>query len=97
MSAWFYIPRLKSNGLYCGSTHNREQRYKEHFAGRGCRTTIIDPPVAVVYEEEFVTYKEAYRREMQIKRWTRAKKEALIAGNMRELKLLAKRKRKALI
>lgn len=92
MPAWFYILRLKSNGLYCGSTHNREQRYKDHFAGYGCRTTTIDPPVFVAYEEEFLTYIEAYHREMQIKRWTRAKKETLIKGDMKELKRLAKRK-----
>lgn len=92
MPAWFYILRLKSNGLYCGSTHNREQRYKDHFAGHGCRTTTIDPPVFVAYEEEYETYKEAYNREMQIKRWTRNKKEALIHGDLKELKRLANRR-----
>jgi putative endonuclease len=55
----------------------------------GCRTTINDPPVAIVYQEEFPTYSEAPRRERQIKSWTRAKKEALIRGDMITLHQLA--------
>jgi predicted GIY-YIG superfamily endonuclease len=92
LSAWFYILRLHSDGLYCGSTKDRSRRYKEHFSGSGCRTTKIDPPVAVVYEEEYQTYSEALEREQQIKRWSRAKKEALIKTDLAELKKLAKRK-----
>jgi putative endonuclease len=65
--------RLKSGGLYCGAAQNREKRYKDHFAGKGCRTTNQDPPIAVAYEEEFSSYKEAYKREQQIKSWARAK------------------------
>jgi predicted GIY-YIG superfamily endonuclease len=33
------------------------------------------------------------RREQQVKRWTRAKKEALILGDIKRLKGLAKRRR----
>ncbi len=52
---------------------------------------MIDPPVKVEYEEEFPTYKVAFRREQQVKGWTRAKKLALIRGNLVELKRLAVR------
>lgn len=92
MSAWFYILRLTSTGLYCGSTRNREQRYKDHFAGRGCRTTHLDLPTKIEYEEEYHTYKEAFKREQQIKRWSRAKKEALINNDFNTLKNLARRR-----
>lgn len=94
MSAWFYMLRLRSNGLYCGSTKDRQHRFNAHFSGRGSRTTKIDPPVAVVYEEEFDTFLEVYRREQQFKRWSRAKKESLIKGDFEKLKQLSKSHKK---
>ena len=94
MPAWFYVLRLRSRKLYLGSTRSKLQRYADHFSGRGCKTTRADPPIAVVYEEEFQTYKEAFRRERQVKRWTRAKKEALICGAFGELKRLSRRRKK---
>jgi putative endonuclease len=48
----------------------------------------------MVYAEEYPSYKEAFRREHQVKHWTRAKKEALISGNLVQLKKLAKRKKR---
>ena len=92
MPAWFYILRLQSTHLYCGSTRSLDKRIKDHFAGRACRTTKIDPPIALVYSEEFPSYKEAFRREHQVKHWSRAKKEALISGDLHKLKRLAERK-----
>jgi putative endonuclease len=47
----------------------------------------------LVHEEEYATFKEAFRREHQVKRWSRAKKEALISGKLSLLKTLAKKKR----
>ena len=54
-----------------------EKRYKEHCSGHACRTTKIDPPVALLYWEEFETFIEARKREAQIKRWSRSKKKLL--------------------
>ena len=42
----------------------------------------------MVYAEEHATTKATRTREQQLKRWTRAKKDALIAGNLRALKAL---------
>ena len=81
MSAWFYILRLKSGVLYPGATTNLQNRWRDHKAGRACRTTNLDPPVALVYHEEFKIFSEARRRESQIKRWSANKKEALISGH----------------
>jgi putative endonuclease len=93
MPSWFYILRLQSTHLYCGSTRSLEMRIKAHFSGRACRTTKIDPPIALVYSEQYPSYKEAFRREHQVKHWSRAKKEALILGDMTKLKKLAKRRK----
>jgi putative endonuclease len=90
MTAWFYILRLKSGQLYIGSTANLDQRYKDHCSGTACRTTQLDPPVDLVYSEEVDTFSEARKREAQIKRWSRAKKEALVLGDLINLKDLSK-------
>jgi len=93
MPAWFYILRLRSGTLYPGATKNLEERYKAYLAGRACGTTKLDPPVALVLSEEFQTFSEARKREAQIKRWTHAKREALVVGDIAKLKELAKSKK----
>ena len=90
MLAWLYFLRLKSDQLYIGSTTDLDQRYKDHCSGKACRTTQLDPAVNLVYSEEFGTFTEARRREAQIKRWSRSKKEALVSGDLAKLKELAK-------
>ena len=90
MSACFYILRLKSGNLYIGATTDLDQRCREHFEGKACRTTKLDRPTAIVHTEEFGTNIEARRREAQVKRWSRAKKEALVSGNMAKLRELSK-------
>jgi putative endonuclease len=82
MPAWVYLLRLRSGAIYTGSTRDVVKRLTEHFGGIGCRTTINDPPVALAYIEEYPTYVKATLREAQVNRWTRAKKEALIRGDM---------------
>ena len=90
MSAWFYILRLKSGKLYMGATTDLDQRCNEHAKGKACRTTKLDPPIALIDSEEFKTNVEARRREAQVKRWSRAKKEALVSGDMAKLRELSK-------
>ena len=92
MPASFYILRLKSGNLYVGSTADLKKRYEQHCCGRACRTTTLDPPVALVYSEEYETFGEARRREAQVKRWSRAKKEALVLGDLPSLRNLSKSK-----
>ena len=90
--AFFYILRLRSGQLYVGATEDLQRRYQEHLSGKACRTTLLDPPLALLYSEEFPTFSEARTREAQVKRWTRAKKEALVAGNVDRLHRLAVRR-----
>ena len=92
MPAWFYILRLKSGNLYIGSTTDLDKRYEDHCSGRACRTTKIDSPVTIVLSEQFKTFSQARLRESQVKRWSRAKKEALISGDLAKLENLAKSK-----
>ena len=93
MTAWLYILRLKSGQLYIGATTDLDRRLEEHMSGKACRTTKVDPPVGLVYSEQLDSFSEARRREVQIKRWSRGKKEALISGDMDMLRSLAKSKK----
>ncbi len=93
--AHLYILRLKSGNLYIGATTDLKQRYQDHQNGQACRTTKLDPPVKVVYSESLPTFSDARKREAQIKRWTRAKKEALVAGDYVRLRNLSKSKVKS--
>ena len=88
--AHLYILRLRSGQLYVGATADLDRRWQEHVSGDACRTTKLDPPVAIVYSEEHPTFSDARRREVQVKRWSRAKREALVAGNTAALHRLAK-------
>ena len=75
---YFYILRCKDSTLYCGSTNNITEREKRHNAGRGARYTRAHGGGTVVYSENYPTLKEAVRREIEVKKWPRAKKQNLI-------------------
>jgi predicted GIY-YIG superfamily endonuclease len=87
-----YILRCADNKLYVGSTTNIVERLKRHKAGFASEFTHLHRPVELVYQEEYATYQEAFKRERQLKKWSRAKKEALIAGDIDKLKELSKSK-----
>jgi len=93
MPAWFYLLRLRSGALYAGATTDLKRRWDEHLRGVACRTTRLDPPEQVVHSEAFPTFSGARRREAQVKRWSRAKKEALAVGDLAEIKRLSRRRR----
>jgi predicted GIY-YIG superfamily endonuclease len=74
-----------------GTTNSLERRLREHERGLAGRTTSLDPPAGVLYSEVHPTLVSARRREVQLKRWSRAKKEALIRADLQSLKALAQR------
>jgi GIY-YIG catalytic domain-containing protein len=51
-----------------------------HNSGRGARYTSGRRPVRLVYLESFNTVGDALKREHELKRWQRRRKEALIAA-----------------
>lgn len=87
---FFYILQCKGNRLYVGSCEDLETRFKKHESGMGAEFTRRFPPTNMVYTECFRTRKEAVRREMQVKRWSEAKKRALISGHKEQLENLSK-------
>ena len=87
-----YILRCRDDTYYVGSTADVPARVHAHNAGRGPRYTACRRPVTLVYSECFETMGRARQREIQIKKWTRAKKGALITGETERLRLLSKRR-----
>lgn len=77
---YFYIVRCKDDSLYCGSTNNTEQRIKRHNTGRGSKYVRAHGGGEIIYAENFKSLAEAMRREAQVKKWSRKKKENLING-----------------
>jgi len=87
---YFYILRCRDNTLYCGQTNDLEKRLKQHNEDnkKGAKYTKGRRPVALVYSEKYSTLQEAMKREWQVKKWTKAKKQALIERNVDLLKKL---------
>ena len=81
-----YMLRCADSSLYVGETDDIESRLVRHRERRACAFTASRLPVDLVYIEEVADRLAARRRERQLRRWTRAKKEALIAGGFEKLK-----------
>ncbi len=74
---YFYIFLCNDNTLYCGSTNNLAAREKLHNSGRGSKYVRAHGGGKIIYSETFKTIGAAMRREIEIKKWTRAKKQNL--------------------
>ena len=74
------------------STACRGNTHHLHGDGRGAAHTFKHRPFRLVYSERFPSRTDASARERQLKRWSRQKKAALIAGNLERLKRLSKRR-----
>ncbi|MDO8497562.1 MAG: GIY-YIG nuclease family protein [bacterium] len=79
---YFYILRCRDNTLYCGKTDNLEKRINEHNSGssRSAKYTRGRTPVKLVYFEKFRTVGRALKREAEVKKWKKKKKEELVAA-----------------
>ena len=78
MKYFVYLARCSDKSLYTGSCDNIQNREIKHNKGEGAQHTRQRRPVRIIYFEEYANLLEAREREMQIKGWTRAKKENLI-------------------
>ncbi|MEA1904452.1 MAG: GIY-YIG nuclease family protein [Candidatus Hadarchaeota archaeon] len=80
MSGWHvYVVRCAHGALYTGIAIDVEARIKLHNSGKGAKAVrALGLPVKLVYQEEIGSYSEALKREAQVKRLSKAKKESLI-------------------
>ena len=83
----------KDNTYYTGITSKLEERIEEHKDGLDSKSyTFPRRPLHLVYSLEFDHVKDAIGFEKQLKKWSKAKKEALINGDFDKLPNLARKK-----
>ncbi len=73
-----YIVRCADGSLYTGIAIDVSERINKHNAGLGAKYTRSRKPVKLVWTEEVESESAARVRENQIKKWPKAKKEALV-------------------
>jgi putative endonuclease len=78
-----YILECADHSLYVGVTDDLPQRVQYHNQGKGSDWTAVRRPVKLVWTEEHATLSSARKRENQLKRWSQAKKAALVEGSLR--------------
>jgi len=71
--------RDSQENLYVGITENLKNRLYYHNTKQGAKFTKYKAPFIFVFSEEYETLIEARKREIQIKKWRRDKKEVLIS------------------
>ncbi|MBL8025665.1 MAG: GIY-YIG nuclease family protein [Fibrobacteres bacterium] len=92
MTGYMYILECADGTYYTGSTKNLQNRLWQHDNFEGANYTKKKHPSKLVYYEKFKRIDDAYYREKQIQAWSHSKKQALIEGNVEDLKVLGKKK-----
>ena len=93
MSFYACLLRCNDGSYYAGHTDELESRIAQHQAGLLGGYTAARRPVVLVWSDSFPTREEALAAEPRIKGWSRAKKEALIAGDWERIAVLARNRK----
>ncbi|MDP3996174.1 MAG: GIY-YIG nuclease family protein [bacterium] len=83
----FYVYMIKNSidKLYIGITKNPKDRVEYHNQKRGACFTKYKSDFTIVFLEEYSTLEQARKREIQLKKWSRKKKDILIEKYRKEL------------
>src|ERR1700676_4787333 len=87
-NAFVYILACSDGAIYVGSAGDVPKRLAEHGGPKGAKFTRDHPGGRLVYVEGPLALTLAVQRERQLKRWSRAKKLALIRNQTVLLKKL---------
>jgi predicted GIY-YIG superfamily endonuclease len=87
---WVYIVECSDGSYYTGSTTELDVRFVKHQQGFWDGYTAARRPVTLRWSADFPDIRDAIDAEKQIKGWSRAKKEALMKGDLKLLHELAK-------
>ncbi|QEO09040.1 GIY-YIG nuclease family protein [Protaetiibacter larvae] len=87
-----YILRCSDGSYYVGSARDLDARMQQHAAGEGSRYTATRMPVVLVFVHECENVGEAYAAEKRVQGWSRAKREALIRGELHLLPGLSRKR-----
>ncbi len=75
---FIYIIECSDGSWYTGYTTDIARRVAEHNRGEGAKYTRGRTPVKLIYQESFSSRSSAQKREYEIKKLPRAKKEELL-------------------
>jgi putative endonuclease len=88
-----YIVQCSDGSYYVGSTTNLDMRLGQHNSDEfGPLYTRRRRPVVLVWSGWFDSVAEAFAYEKRVQGWSRAKREALIRGDLGALPDLSRRK-----
>ncbi len=91
--SFVYILKCSDKTYYTGVTSNLSKRIFQHQSGFYPGSyTYFRRPIELVFYCEFTDINLAIEKEKQIKKWSKAKKEALINDHFDALPNLAKKK-----
>jgi putative endonuclease len=89
---YVYILKCSDDTYYTSFTSRLSERFEEHQIGKHPDSyTFRRRPITLEFYAEFTNPSIAIETEKQIKKWSKAKKEALIDGEFEKLPNLAKK------
>ena len=84
MPWYLYILECENGSLYTGITNNLEKRFNAHKTGKGAWFTRVFGVKKILYTEVCLDKSSAFKREREIKSWTRQEKIDLIEAKKKK-------------
>ncbi|MCA1032853.1 GIY-YIG nuclease family protein [Bacillus timonensis] len=81
---YFYVVECVDGSYYAGYTTNVENRIKTHNDGKGAKYTRGRTPISLLFYKVYDSKSEALKAEINFKRLSRKRKEAIIAKELGE-------------
>ncbi len=89
---YLYILKCNDDSFYIGITNDLDKRLIENNQGINPESyTFTRRPVELVFHELFIDFNLAFEWETKLKKWSRAKKQALINGDFDSLQTFSKK------
>lgn len=88
--AWVYVLQSINGSLYVGQSNDVRERLRNHRIGLGSKHTRDHGQSRLIYVEGPMSPQDAVKPERQLKGWSRAKKHALIRGDLEMLRQLSR-------
>jgi putative endonuclease len=77
---WVYIIKCKDGSYYTGYTNDLENRVKLHKSGKGAKYLRGKGPLKLIHSEEYKYFRNAIKRENEIKSLTKPEKKEIVLG-----------------
>ena len=91
MKDWFaYIAVTESGHLYTGVSTDVGKRIQKHNSGKGAKFARMHGDFRLAYQSSAMSKSEALKREIEIKSWSRSKKQALVSEYEAQIKTIDK-------